>query len=627
MRYATLLLLIPSLHPAAAQAQILDPMFADHAVLQRDRPIRLWGQAAPGDRVEITLGRQHGATKAAADGRWSIALTAQHAGAPYRLDVKSTSGRHQSLSDIAIGDVFLCSGQSNMEFPLSKSAGGAAEIARSDDPMIRLATMPPVSAALPIERLPAQLAWQPASPASVADFSAVCWYMARAIRRTVHVPVGLIDASWGGSTLQAWLSPAALAGGGGDRDMIELLASYNRDPAAASLAWGQRWQRWWHDTVSSTEQPWTGTSTTGWVHVPSLDLWEKWPKPVLADFNGMVWYRTAITLTAAQAAQAATLDVGRVDEIDETWVNGRAVGTGAGDEPRRYVLPKGSLKVGANIITLNILDTWDVGGFYGPRERRALTLADGTRLPLDRAWFYRKVDFSRPRPPRAPWHPASGQGTLYNGMIAPIGSYSLRAMAWYQGESNNADRLGYADRLAALYRDRRARFGATLPILIVQLANYGPVSDAPVNSEWAAVREAQRRQALADRHSGLAVTIDVGNAKDIHPTDKRSVGERLARSALAVVYGRPVPRAGPQPVTAQLRAGRIVVRFTEVGYIRAAVVRTLRRDPGILPPRADRDQRALGHPSRFGRHEARALLLGRQPDLQPARRRRAGVTV
>lgn len=546
-----------------AQAQLLDPVFGDFAVLQRDQPIRLWGFSAPGDRVDVTLGKTRGTARANADGRWWITLPARAAGGPYRLEAKARSGRSQSLTNIAVGDVFLCSGQSNMEFPLSKSAGGAAEIAGANDPMIRLATMPAVSASLPVDHLAQPLVWQPATPASVADFSAVCWYMARALQRSVKVPFGLIDASWGGSTLQAWLSPTALEHGG-DRAMIDLLALFNRDPAAANLAWGERWQRWWHDTVSATDRPWEQVGTTGWTRVPSLDLWEKWPSPVLADFNGMVWYRTRITLTDAQAAQAATLDVGAVDEIDQTWVNGRAVGTGAGDEPRRYSLPAGTLVAGENLVTVNILDTWETGGMFGPAERRAITLADGTRIPLSAPWFYRVVDHNRPRPPRPPWHPASGQGTLYNGMIAPLGSYGLRAMAWYQGESNTADRLSYANRLDALYRDRRATFGKTLPVLLVQLANYGPTSGMPVDSDWAAVREAQRRYAEEDRHSGLAVTIDVGDPKDIHPTDKRTVGERLARSALSVVYGHKLPRNGAQPQAATQQAGHVIVRFRDL---------------------------------------------------------------
>lgn len=571
MRRGLIALLLAMPFPGVAAAQIFDPVFSDHAVLQRDQPVRLWGTVSPGERIEITFGKRHVAATAGADGRWKAILPPQAGGGTYVLAARSALGRRQTLTDIAIGDVFLCSGQSNMEFSLARSAGAAAEIAVANDPTIRLATMPAVSAALPVARLAAPLEWQPATPASVADYSAVCWYMARALRRTVKVPIGLIDASWGGSTLQAWLSPAALARGGGDLDMIDLLELYNRDPATANLVWGERWQQWWLDAVSPTDRPWTRADTTGWMRVPALDLWEKWPDPVLADFNGMVWYRTSVRLTAAQAAQAATLDVGAIDEIDQTWVNGRAVGTGAGDEPRHYPLPAGTLRAGDNVVTVNILDTWETGGPFGPAGRRAITFSDGTRVPLSGSWFYRKVDHARPRPPRSPWHPASGQGTLYNGMIAPLGAYGLRAMAWYQGESNTTDRRAYTGRLEALYADRRATFGSALPILIVQLANFGKQVDVPVDSDWAEIREAQRRQVLNDRKSGLAVTIDVGNPDDLHPTDKRTVGERLARSALAIVYGRKIPRAGPQPLSARRQGNHVIVDFGDVtGRLSAA---------------------------------------------------------
>jgi sialate O-acetylesterase len=550
---------------APASARLLDNAFGDHAVLQRGKPIRVWGRATAGESVTVSLGSRRTTARADAAGRWATTLPAQAAGGPYELDVRAGSGAQEKVVDILIGDVFLCSGQSNMEFPLSKSLGASAAIAASDDPLMRLATIPQVSAPLPLSQFHSPLVWAPASPASTPNFSAVCWYMAKALRRDIKAPIGLLDASWGGSTIQAWLSPAALTQGGGDQAAIDLLAMYNRDAPAANLAWGKTWEAWWHDTVSTSEKPWTSTSTAGWLQVPSMDLWEKWSKPVLSDFNGMIWYQTHVMLTPAQARLAATLDVGAIDEIDQTWVNGHPVGTGANDEARAYPIPAGMLVPGENVINVNILDTWETGGPFGPGERRALTLSDGTRLPLEGPWFYRKVDHNRPRPPRAPWYPAWGQGTLYNGMIAPLGSYGLRSMAWYQGESNPTDGLGYGKRLEALYRDRRTTFGENLPILLVQLANYGPVNERPVESEWAAVREAQRRQAVRDPYSGLAVTIDVGNPTDIHPLDKRAVGERLSRAALAVVYGRNVPRVGAQPTRAIRTSAGIEISFQHAG--------------------------------------------------------------
>lgn len=451
-----------------------------------------------------------------------------------------------------------------MEFPLSKSAGADVAIHQADEGDIRLVTIPQIASPRPQSRFAKPLVWTPATPASVRDFSAVCWYMARELRRTRNTPFGLINASFGGSRIQAWLSPKALANGGGDASDIGLLALYNRDPAAANLTWGTRWQDWWRNTVSATSSPWLNGDVDGWSRVPLLDYWEKWPNPVLADFNGMVWYRTRVTLTGEQARQAASLDVGAVDEIDQTWVNGRPVGTGNQDEPRTYPIPAGTLHPGENVITVNILDTWETGGFFGPAERRAITFADGSRMPLSNPWFWRKVNVARPRPPRAPWYPAWGQGTLYNGMIAPLGDYAIKAMAWYQGESNDVDGAGYQRRLQALFEDRRATFGRNLPILVVQIANYGKINDAPVESQWAEVREAQRRQVVADRRSGLAVTIDVGNPANIHPTNKQTVGERLARAALAVVYGHNIPRAGPQPLPARRRGDQVVIRFRDV---------------------------------------------------------------
>jgi sialate O-acetylesterase len=549
--------------PTDAPAALLDPVFADHAVLQRDRPLPIRGAARPGARIVVRLGTRSASTTAMADGRWSLQLPAHSAATSLVLEVTTSDGAVQRVRDVAVGDVILCSGQSNMEWSMRQSAGGEAALAQAADPLLRIATVPQRAATTPLPGLAAPLDWAPSTPASARDFSAVCWFMGARLRQELKVPIGLIDASFGGSSIQAWLSPAALAQAG-DPEARDLLALYNRAPAAANLLWGERWKRWWINNASGTDTPWLDVGERGWTAVPAMTKWEDWPRPVFADWNGLVWYRTTVTLTAAQAAQAATLDVGGFDEVDQSWINGRAVGTGAMDDPRVYPIPAGTLRAGANLLTVAVVDTWGEGGPIGPAERRALTLADGTRVPLSGPWQYRKLDHPRPRPPRAPWYPASGQGVLHNGMIAPLGAFPVRAMAWYQGESNSEDRLAYGDRLRALIADRRGQFGAALPVLVVQLANYGKVPAEPVESDWAAVREAQRRLAVADSKAALTVTIDVGDPADIHPLDKRTVGERLAANALVVAYGRPGARNGPQPTRADRRSGSIVVRFDGV---------------------------------------------------------------
>ena len=354
-------------------------------------------------------------------------------------------------------------------------------------------------------------------PDTVRDFSAACFYFARELQKTVDVPMGLIQAAWGGSRIEAWTSTDALRMQGGMGPALDVLALSARDPAAANTRWGQHWQHWWTTREgAAADTPWQpGTDSSGWQRAPAtLGAWERWGVPALAGYNGMVWYRTQVTLSADQAAKRAQLELGPIDETDMTWVNGVAVGSqyGAG-ERRTYALPPGLLKAGANTVVINVLDTYGEGGLAGPASAHAIRLDDGTRIALDARWQYRVAPGVQ-TPPLAPWHAATGLSTLYNGMISPLGAYGLRGVLWYQGESNTGDAMAYLARLRSLRDDWRGRFGAHTPLLLVQLAGYGQPAVAPVESGWAQVREAQRLAAAEDPRTGLAVAIDIGDKHD-----------------------------------------------------------------------------------------------------------------
>lgn len=556
---------------AAAQEPgraLLHPLFQDHAVLQRDRPIPVWGQATPGAPVSVAFAGRAVSTHAAGDGRWHATLPSAAAGGPYEMSVRSGHAS-QIVRDVQIGDVWLCSGQSNMELPLWRALDAGSEIASATEPGIRLFTVPKAAAVSPQSDFPASVAWRPASPDTVRDFSAACFYFARELRKAVDVPMGLIQAAWGGSRIVAWTSSDALRMQGGLGPALDVLALYARDPAAANERWGQQWQHWWTtraDAVAA-DAPWQpGNDSRGWQRAPAtLGAWERWGVPALAGYNGMVWYRTQVTLSADQAAKRAQLELGPIDETDMTWVNGVAVGSqyGAG-ERRTYALPAGLLKAGANTVVINVLDTYGEGGLAGPASAHAIGLDDGTRIELDARWQYRVAPGAQ-APPLAPWHAATGLSTLYNGMIAPLGAYGLRGMLWYQGESNTGDATAYLARLRSLRDDWRGRFGAHTPLLLVQLAGYGQPPVAPVESGWAQVREAQRLAAAEDPRTGLAVAIDIGDAYDIHPPNKQELGRRLARAARHVVYGEPsLAPAGPTAHTASATRAGVRIRFNGV---------------------------------------------------------------
>ncbi|MCC4590743.1 9-O-acetylesterase [Xanthomonas campestris pv. cannae] len=551
-----------------AAPPLLHALFQDHAVLQRDRPMPVWGNAAPGATVSVTFARQSVSARADAGGHWRATLKPVAAGGPYDMTVRAGQAR-QVVRDVLVGDVWLCSGQSNMELPVWRALDASRELAAAAEPSIRLFTVPKAAAVAPQEAFAAAVAWRPAAPDTVRDFSAACFYFARELQKTVKVPMGLIQSAWGGARIEAWTSADALRAQGGMDEALDVLALSATDPIAASARWGRHWQQWWTTRAGarSGDTPWQpGTGGTGWQDAPeALGAWERWGVPALADYNGMVWYRTQVTLSAAQAAQGAWLVLGPVDETDVTWVNGVAVGSqNAPSDPRRYALAPGLLKAGLNTVVVNVLDTYGEGGLAGPASAHAVELADGTRIVLDRHWQYRVAPDPQ-SPPLAPWHAASGMSTLYNGMIAPLGRYGLRGMLWYQGESNTGDGAAYATRLRGLRDDCRRQFGATMPLLVVQLAGYGLPPQAPVESGWAQVREAQRRVAAEDPYSGIAVAIDIGDAYDIHPPNKQELGRRLAQVARHVVYGEhALAPSGPTPRTASRAQGAVRIAFDDV---------------------------------------------------------------
>ncbi|MEP7246698.1 MAG: sialate O-acetylesterase, partial [Gammaproteobacteria bacterium] len=563
----------PPLNPGKASEkpslQILSSLFQDHAVLQRDKPIKVWGHVGAGETVAVSFSGATATAQADAAGRWSATLPAPPAGGPYSLEAKLTSGAKQTISDVLVGDVWLCSGQSNMVLQVNRTLDSRSEIANSANDRIRMLTVPLTSSVIPLESLAAPVQWQVAGPTTVGDFSAACFYFARELQKTVRVPMGLINSSWGGSNIQTWMSEAALLSSG---DFGESLALLKVDDAAArTRRWGEMWEGWWraHTPTKKGAEPWDAsiTASASWRVAPAaMDFWEKWGVPELASYNGIVWYRTTVRLDARQAAQRATLSLGTIDEVDQTWVNGSPVGytSGAGTD-RVYQLPPKLLHAGENTIAIAALDTYASGGMYGPTGKRALRLADGTSIALNGEWRYQIAPQDMGKAPRAPWEPTGGLTVIHNAMIAPLAPYGFRGVLWYQGESNTNDAVHYERLLAGLMADWRGKFGKDLPFLIVQISGYGAAATEPAESEEALLREQQRQAVLHDAHAGLAVTVDIGERGDIHPANKQDVGRRLARAARHVVYGEAIAPSGPLPLTARRDNGQVVVAFSDVG--------------------------------------------------------------
>ena len=554
--------------PAWAQTppQLLHPMFQDHGVLQRDRPIAVWGDARPGEQVRVTLAGRTAHARADKQGHWRVQLPALPAGGPHALEVSASGGARQSVSDLLVGDVWLCSGQSNMEMGVASVLSGQMEVATANDSQIRLMSIDHKTSIDPQRQFPSPVSWQLLSPQTVGDFSAACYFMARDLRTTEKVPMGLIDSSWGGTAIEAWRGEAALLKDPQAQDALALLRAYRTDQAAASRTYGERWLRWYSEGARDPagSEPWQPGSAGDWRPLPSFEPWESWGVAELAEWNGIVWYRTEVTLTAEQAAKGATLALSPADDIDVSFVNGIPVGTTfAWGEQRAYRLASGTLRAGRNQIAVAINDSWANGGLIGPDAQRAIRFEDGSSVPLPPAagWQYRIGPKGLSDAPHAPWEAIAGYSGIYNAMIAPLGSYGLRGVAWYQGESNAGRAAGYSDQLLSMMAAWRDQFGRPdLPFLIIQLAGWGPLVTQPVENGTAQIRDEQRRAAAADPHAALIVAQDLGDVKDIHPANKQEVGARMARAARVLAYGAKLG-TGPRPLEASRTPDGVRLRF------------------------------------------------------------------
>lgn len=550
---------LPVLAAEAGPLQ-LDSLFQDHMVLPRQGAL-VSGQAAP--REAITVSGFGGSWKTTADasGRFSVTLPSLPAGRSGTLAVASGSGQRISLDDVVTGDVFLCSGQSNMQLAVNRALNADTVIGTSANPDLRMATVAVDPAPAPRERLAKPVAWQAASPRSVGDWSATCYFFGKELQRKLKQPIGLVHASLGGSNLTAWLSPAASLPDYARQQ--ELLALYARDPAKASIAFGKEVEHWWQSS-GGPGRPWTATpdELAAWQAAGDVAKnWENWGVPELAAYDGSIWYGVSASLSPAQAVQAASLELGLVDEVDTTWVNGKPVGFTAGaGTARAYPLAAGTLKPGANTIVLNVLDLWSYGGLYGDQPRR-LRFADGSILPLA-GWRWQMPPSANRYPPRAPWDAMAGVSILHNGMIAPLGRFPFKGALWYQGESNVGS--PYQGLLARLFKDWRGQFGNGMAFGVVQLANFGARPTQPAESGWARLREDQRRAVLLDANAVLATAIDLGDPTDIHPANKQGVGERLARAFGIKLYGQPGSANGPMVKSAVAQGEGVAVAFDGV---------------------------------------------------------------
>lgn len=562
MSARSLLSLVALAGSPALAAPTIDPQFGNHAVIQRGKPIVLSGDATPHEKVTVQFGEGEKVANADASGRWQVTFHSRAKGGPLSIRISGADGS-ASANDILIGDVWLCSGQSNMEYPLRRALNGDGEVQSAGDPDLRLMKVAQQLAGSPSPRFAIPPSFRPASPESAKDFSAACYFMVRELRASEKVPIGAIDDTWGGTPIRAWMDENSVKASGGE-EAAKLVDLYHANPTAAVRQFGKEWGAWWRMQKGDApeQEPWHASDRLTWKPVPALAFWDSWGSE-WKGWTGSIWARELLTLNESEAAQDAKLSLSAIDDMDETFVNGIPVG-GKNDptNPRSYHFPRGVLRAGTNEILVYVRNLWGLGGLAGPADKFSLTFADGHSRSLSSGWQYSRIADSVGTPPVAPWDGPSGVSTIYNAMVAPLGPLGLKGIAWYQGEAD-VGQAGYDRRLRTWMANWRSQFrDPQLAFLIVGLAGWGKPVSHPVESGWAALINEQRLAVERDPRAALASAIDLGEPADIHPANKQEVGRRLALAAHELEY-KDGGTVGPLPTNAVRKGGMIEVSFTK----------------------------------------------------------------
>ncbi|HEY5550872.1 MAG TPA: sugar-binding domain-containing protein [Opitutaceae bacterium] len=572
MKIATLLLLaLAATAPLGAALQLASP-FGDHMVLQRGMPVPVWGTADPGDKITVAFAGQKKSATADSAGKWRVTLEPLKASAQPR-DLVVSSGNQKSkiqnrkFTDVLVGEVWLCGGQSNMERQIGLRSGQqpivnwGAEVAAATRPLIRQLYVTQSHALAPQETVTAS--WSVCSPDTVVDFTAVGYFFARDLHAALGVPVGIIHSSWGGTPAEAWTSAAGLAGFPEFSATLDLLRESAANSDENRRLFAEKLEAWFRANDPASNDPaWRspGLDTSEWkpINVPAL-----WEEQGFGDFDGIGWYRRKFDVPAAWAGKDLELKLGAIDDIDTTWVNGSEVGGISGyNLPRDYRAPATILKPTGNLIAVRVLDTGGGGGLWEPRGPVSIAPADGSAEPvsLKGTWLLR---FSAPlarenRPPADVNQSPSAPTVLNNAMIAPLAPYAIRGATFYQGEANAGRAVQYRTLLPAMIADWRRMWGqGDFPFLFVQIA--------PWRGMGPEIREAQLIAWKNTPKTAMAVTIDVGDAEDIHPANKEPVGARLALAASAVAYGERIEYSGPVYRKFTVKGRVAMLDFTHVG--------------------------------------------------------------
>jgi sialate O-acetylesterase len=557
------------------KAQITLPeIIRDSMVLQRNAKITLWGWASAGEQVTATFNGMQRKSTASPDGEWSLEFPKMKAGGPYTLKI---SGKNDIiLKDILIGDLWLCSGQSNMVHQMDiHDVTYAEDIIKANYPEIRHFKVPTKTDLKGPSKDLNGGRWQAAVSDEVRPFSAVAYFFARKLYDTYKVPIGLINASVGGTPIEAWINEEGYQGFPDKLNIIE----ENKDTAFVNNHlrkpfYGNPNAKERPDKGLSGELPWYDENfePKNWRRINIPGYWED---QGAKDLNGTVWYRKEISLPASMSGKMATVFLGRVVDADELYINGEKVGHTTYQYPqRRYDVSPGILKAGKNTFVIRVTNNYGKGGFVPDKPYYIFTEKD--TIDLKGYWQYKVGQVFPPFDPQSVArdenepreriiNPQNEPTALYNGMVAPYVKLPIKGILWYQGESNAGRPNEYGELMRALIKGWRTVYhDAELPFIYAQLPNFGDVTYSPTESNWAELREAQRKT-IEIPHTAMTVNIDLGEWNDIHPDNKKDVGERMALAAQKIAYGEDLVHSGPLFKDSRANGNKITISFTHIG--------------------------------------------------------------
>jgi len=533
-----------------ADALKLGSIFGTNMVLQRGRPIRLWGTGTPGETVEAVIGSRRGDAIVSDKGEWCLELPEIPAGGPYELLIESAE-EIARLSNVLVGDVWVCSGQSNMEWTIANVGPKYAPTPPKTYPTIRLFNVIKTQSTVPQTAFPGR--WETATPEAIEGFSAVGFFFGRELEDKLDVPIGLINSSWGGTSAEAWTPSDVLSA---EPSLAYLLKNSQEavvphvDPGNAGFAKG----------FANRDLP-----ESDWKPIPLPVMWQA----TGMMHNGAVWFRKHVNIPARWAQQTLMLSLGAIDDFDVAYFNGSEVGR-TGEEtpgfwttPRNYTIPAHFVREGDNVIAVRVFDQWGNGGFAGPHAHMTIAPADSPREAVSIAGEWScKVELELPQRTTVGGVPAT---ELYNAMIHPMVGLPIAGAIWYQGETNASRGREYQTLLPTMIRAWRNRWHiGNFPFLIVQLANFKQ-ADRVESSGWAELREAQHIVATTEPSCGIACAIDIGESDDVHPRNKLDVGKRLALEALRVAHGDKDAARSPSYRDHQMNGAEVTIRFSHTG--------------------------------------------------------------